>query len=104
MGSSHSNHFGFSESDDEDLFIPVVNPNKHVSNQEDGGRKRKLRHVSKIENLRPRGKEAINECRTDLFGAGRSEGSQADLPLELEMQFPEIPEARIEESPSPNQD
>ena len=82
----------------------MVNPNKHVSNQEDGGRKRKLRHVSKIENLRNRGKEAIKECCTDLFGAGKSEGSQVDIPVELDKQFPEIPEAKIEESPSPNQD
>lgn len=77
--AASSNEFGFTESDDEDFLIPVVNPNKHVSNQEDGGRKRKLRHVSKIEHLHQRGKEAIKECCTDLFGAGKSEGSHQEI-------------------------
>ena len=85
-------------------MIPVVNPNKHVQNDEDGGRKRKVRHVSKIEHLRQKGKDAIKECCANLFGAGLQndknsprDGCQKDV----DWSFPEIPEAKLEESPSP---
>ena len=50
----------------EEEMIQIVNPNKHVQNYEDGGRRRKLRHVSKIETFK-RGKDAIKSFCKDLF-------------------------------------
>lgn len=47
-------------------MIKIVNPNKFVSNDQDGGRRRKLRHVSKIESF-VRGKDAIKGFCKDLF-------------------------------------
>ena len=58
-----SNEF---EDEQEEEMIKIVNPNKHVHNEQDGGRKRKLRHVSKIESFR-RGKDAIKSFCKDLF-------------------------------------
>ena len=54
------------EGEYEEEMIKIVNPNKHVSNAEDGGRRRKLRHISKIECFK-RGRDAIQNCCKDLF-------------------------------------
>ena len=54
------------EGEYEEEMIKIVNPNKHVSNAEDGGRTRKLRHISKIECFK-RGRNAIQNCCKDLF-------------------------------------
>jgi len=95
--------FEITDSEDDEVLIPVVNPNKHVSNGEDGGRKRKLRHVSKIEHLKLRGKDHLKECCTNLFGTGDETKQHDDEEVQNEWSFPEILEEKVEESPSPNQ-
>ena len=60
------------EDDAEEEMIKIVNPNKHVQNDQDGGRKRKLRHVSKIESFK-RGKDAFKNCCKDLFNTKQSQ-------------------------------
>lgn len=54
------------DDDQEEEMIKIVNPHKHVQNAEDGGRRRKLRHVSKIDSFK-RGKDAFKSCSKDLF-------------------------------------
>ena len=49
------------EDDPEEEMREIVNPNKFVHNTVDGGRRRKLRHVSKIDSFK-RGKDAIKNC------------------------------------------
>lgn len=61
-----NNEFEDEDDQDEEMIKPV-NPNKHIQNYEDGGRRRKLRHVSKIDCFK-RGKDAINPFCKDLFG------------------------------------
>ena len=67
--SFHPETAGVNEFEDEqeEEMIKIVNPNKHIQNYEDGGRRRKLRHVSKIDCFK-RGKDAINPFCKDLFG------------------------------------
>ncbi len=86
------------EDDSEEEMIRPVNPNKHESNDVDGGRCRKLRHFSKIENAK-KGKDAFKNCQKDLFNvkARQTEVSMMDSPT---MQsFSQIPEENNEESP-----
>ena len=54
-------------------MIKPINPNKHIQNYEDGGRKRKLRHVSKIASFK-RGPDAINPFCKDLFNVKQQVG------------------------------
>ena len=64
------NHGGASattfEEEEEEEMIKIVNPNKHQQNQEDGGRTRKLRHVSRTEHFK-NGRDMILSLSKDLF-------------------------------------
>ena len=80
----------------EEEMIKIVNPNKHVQNYEDGGRRRKLRHVSKIECFK-RGKDAINPFCKDLFGVKQTIDPTPQK--DADQDFSQILEERHEESP-----
>ena len=88
-------------------MIKIVNPNKHVQNGEDGGRKRKLRHVSKIDCFK-RGSDAIKPFCKDLFGSKSlfpeaSSSSQLEdesISTNHDQNFSQILEERNEESPN----
>ena len=57
--------------EEEEEMIPIVNTNKHISNTVDGGRRRKLRHISKISTFK-RGHDAIKPFCRDLFGVKKT--------------------------------
>ena len=57
----------YDTSDDSGLIIPK-NPNKHVFNDQDGGRKKKNRKISRFD-LISGGQELLESCKRDLFGA-----------------------------------
>ena len=101
-GATVSNNLFDDEPEEE--MIQIVNPNKHVQNYEDGGRRRKLRHVSKIETFK-RGKDAIKSFCKDLFSVKQMTESTPTPLKEESMQssqkksFSQILEERNEESP-----
>ena len=73
-----------------------MNPNKHIHNNQDGGRRRKLRHVSKIDNF-VRGKDAIKSYCKDLFNVKNR--SEAVCVPKHDQSFSQILEEHNEESP-----
>lgn len=91
-----------SEDDFEDEMIKPVNPNEHIFNDNDGGRTRKLRHVSKIDCFK-RGHEAVLKCRKDLFNV-KARNPAIDVqvldPTPSSTSFAQIIEQTMEESPS----
>jgi len=62
------------ETEHEEETIKIVNPNKHVHNNEDGGRQRKYRNFSKIQTFKT-GLHAIKSCCKDLFDVKQSSRS-----------------------------
>lgn len=63
------------EDEPEEETYKIVNKNKHVFNGNDGGRTRKMRHISKIDTF-IRGHEAIKPFCKDLFDVKKSKEIQ----------------------------
>mmetsp|Transcript_44487 Transcript_44487/g.59022 ORF Transcript_44487/g.59022 Transcript_44487/m.59022 type:complete len:155 (+) Transcript_44487:164-628(+) len=94
-------------------MIKIVNTNKHVHNGVDGGRTRKLRHISKIQTFK-RGHDAIKPFCKDLFDVkkvkdatpeqcDRSEADRDGLDRK-QLDFSQILEEKLEESPNGKED
>lgn len=64
--------------EEEEEMIPIVNPNKHIQNYEDGGRRRKNRHISKMDQFK-NGKKAFIHCCKDLFGVKQQQPPADEL-------------------------
>lgn len=81
----NNNENGFES--DEDEFVAPKNNNKFVLDPENGGgRRHKVRNVSRIDHLK-KGKPSLNIYRKDLFG------SKASSDLDNEMRTVESVEA-----------
>ena len=65
------------DAEPEEEMIRIVNTNKHVFNEQDGGRRRKFRHVSKIQTFK-RGHDAIKPFCKDLFDVKKDKGETSE--------------------------
>lgn len=57
----------YGEISDEDEFLKPQNPNKFVYNDQNGGRKKRIRNVSRINCLKF-GEKNVMACKVNLFG------------------------------------
>lgn len=65
----------------EEEMYKIVNTNKHISNGNDGGRTRKMRHISKIQTFK-RGHDAIKPFCKDLFAVKKIKEAEEDSTME----------------------